>query len=161
MDTLDWPIITNQRDRMAHYWHRVHRKRYPLQEYYSAGNLGIAEALADFNMHRGQTLETHIRMRMKYHMMKMYITEEKVGFNPLAELHAPLANAGYNRILLLEIFTQLLLLYSLKEREVFLLYLLEHTWSEIAAITGKSIGAGSSIVWRMRTAIMRYIHADY
>ena len=46
-DGMTWDVIFNIRDSVARRWYRRNRERIPLQEFFSAGNLAIAELLTE------------------------------------------------------------------------------------------------------------------
>jgi RNA polymerase sigma factor (sigma-70 family) len=71
MHEVDWGELFTWRDRVAHYWYLRHGQRYPLEEYVSAGNLGLAEAVATFRPGSGQSWRWYVKGRLRWRMMEV------------------------------------------------------------------------------------------
>lgn len=76
---MEWTEIFGHRDRLAWYWHRRHGRRVPLEEYVSAGNLAIAEALAVFTATHRVPWRMYLRIRIHYNMRKVRFWEAGIG----------------------------------------------------------------------------------
>jgi len=96
--------IIHTRDMLAHYFFRKQKYRYPLEEYISAGNLGIAEGLFTYEEKAYGTVEAYICMKMKSRMLHVVQLENKLGNKVKLILHPCMKNTGYYRVYLKEIY---------------------------------------------------------
>jgi hypothetical protein len=156
VEELDWPHMFDYRDRLARALYRQQGWRYPLEEYLSAGNLGMAEGLATFQSSFGYPLLAHIKVVMKKRMLQVRISEAGHGNIPdrnkgvslaryqtvsgvpvhmieqsLALLHPSLAHRGYLRRYLQELFIYIADRYGEDDLRLFFSWLMGESWEDI------------------------------
>jgi hypothetical protein len=96
--------LLDYRNALAHYFYKRQGYRYPLEEYISAGNLGIAEGVALYNTDKGEILP-YVKMRIQSRIRKVIALENKLGNKIKLILHPALHNTGYSRRYLREIYS--------------------------------------------------------
>jgi hypothetical protein len=148
--------LLEQRKDMAKYWCWRHAYRIPLEEYISAGNLGIAEGLDTFDVTKNADKLLHIRQYMQHTMQKVLREEKKLGNKIPQPLHPQLAHRGYLRCLIKELYWHLSNTVQEKELYLYDLWVLGYSFEQIKRKTGSSVSAAASSVWRTKNIAKRF-----
>ncbi len=145
--------MLKQRDTLAKIMYKRGRARVPLEEYVSAGNLGLVMGLRDYDEEKGMSLESWCGHVMAWEMKKVVGRERrevevKEGFGS-----SVMRNMGFSRRFLEECFGYVEGKWGEMGVEALVMYGFGYTWEEIGERTGlKGVGMRVS---RMKEALRR------